>query len=220
MARPFFILSLLISSLFIPDRAGAKVIAEHVYLVPTPEADEKTLEYIKDNLPGSLPMSVKVMIDPRQNMPQDAHDPSRNQYNAETALDDIARRVTLVTVNERALIVTDVDLYAQDLNFVYGLSNAKKGVCIISSARLKNEFYGLKPDSKLFLARALKEAIHELGHSWGLIHCSNPKCVMFFSNAISDTDRKRSAFCRDCRDKLRRRYEQPLLGSSLIKGVM
>jgi archaemetzincin len=59
----------------------------------------------------------------------------------------------------------------------------------------------------------MKEAIHELGHSYGLAHCSRPKCVMFFSNSLQDTDRKRSAFCVDCRMKLDKRYDNgPLFG--------
>jgi len=50
--------------------------------------------------------------------------------------------------------------------------------------------------------RALKEAVHELGHLLGLPHCDNPRCIMFFSNTLADTDRKGPGFCPACRGKL------------------
>jgi len=51
-------------------------------------------------------------------------------------------------------------------------------------------------------ARAVKEAVHELGHTFGLDHCSDPRCVMHFSNMLADTDRKGREFCPSCRARL------------------
>jgi len=50
--------------------------------------------------------------------------------------------------------------------------------------------------------RAVKEAVHELGHTFGLDHCSDPRCVMHFSNMLADTDRKGREFCPSCRARL------------------
>ena len=76
-----------------------------------------------------------------------------------------------------------VDLYVADLNFVFGLADSHQKCAIISLARLQPEFFGQPGDPQLFRERALKEAIHELGHLRNLRHCSNPACVMFFSNS-------------------------------------
>lgn len=37
------------------------------------------------------------------------------------------------------------------------------------------------------------------GHTWGLAHCAAPRCVMFFSNTLHDTDAKGVEFCSACR---------------------
>nr|WP_243666411.1 matrixin family metalloprotease [Vulcanisaeta sp. JCM 16159] len=49
----------------------------------------------------------------------------------------------------------------------------------------------------------LKEVLHELGHSFGLDHCADPRCVMYFSNTIEDTDRKGPGYCQRCMARLR-----------------
>lgn len=99
------------------------------------------------------------------------------------------------------LLITDKDLYAAGLNFVFGL--AWRGIAIISSHRLNQDFYGYPPDRKLFLERIIKEAVHEVGHLHGLTHCGDKTCVMAFSNSILDTDIKSWRLCKRCLAKLR-----------------
>jgi archaemetzincin len=104
--------------------------------------------------------------------------------------------------DEVILGVTGVDLTAPGLNFVFGLADPRGRAAVISLARLFPEFYGQPRDPGRFKARAVTEAVHELGHLLGLGHCIDSACVMAFSNSLADTDRKGPGFCKPCREKL------------------
>ena len=121
-------------------------------------------------------------------------DPSRRKYISTCLLKSYP-------VLEITLFVTEHDLFADRLNFVFGEAELGGKRAIISLYRLKPEFYGMS-DGELFKGRVLKEAMHELGHVFGLPHCRNPNCVMYFSNSILDTDRKGWRYCELCREKL------------------
>ena len=130
-----------------------------------------------------------------------ALDPSRGQYLGRVFLPTLAtlRR----KLGAKAILgVTDLDLYEEGLNFIFGLANRSLGSAVISTRRLRNEFYGLPPDRDLLLERAVKEAMHELGHVFGLDHCPDRRCVMHFSNSIHDTDIKGPLYCPRCEGKL------------------
>jgi archaemetzincin len=75
---------------------------------------------------------------------------------------------------------------------------------VIALIRLYPKFYGLREDRGKFLQRVVKEAVHELGHTYGLGHCKDQRCVMAFSNSLADTDTKGQAFCQKCRSKLQK----------------
>jgi len=99
---------------------------------------------------------------------------------------------------DSVLGVTTRDLYVPGLNFVFGEAHCPGKIAAISLFRLNPKFYGQSADNQLFYERAVKEAVHEVGHMLGLLHCRNSSCVMFFSNSILDTDRKKSTFCEKC----------------------
>lgn len=106
----------------------------------------------------------------------------------------------------RILGVMDVDIFSKFLNFVFGVAdlprNESFGNALISVTRLRERFYRRTENTSLFEQRVLKEAIHELGHTFGLEHCKS-LCVMRFSNSLEDTDRKPHDFCERCLHKLK-----------------
>lgn len=169
-----------------------------IVLVPLGPVDPGTLEYLKSALPVQFHAAVRV--GEAMMVPGDAFDARRKQYNSSKILKHLFDARGDPT--QRWLGVTESDLFVPTLNFVFGEADPQQHIAVISLARLHEEFSRRKSDPALFHLRALKEAVHELGHSYGLIHCSNFRCVMFFSNSLADTDRKSSNFCEDHRRKL------------------
>jgi archaemetzincin len=103
----------------------------------------------------------------------------------------------------KIVVVCDIDAYSGDLNFVFGEAYKGGRIAAIYLPRLRQEFYSLKPNNLVFHERIVKEAIHELGHTFGLVHCTNKLCVMHFSNSLYDTDIKGKSFCSNCKNNVR-----------------
>jgi archaemetzincin len=128
--------------------------------------------------------------------PDYAYNERREQYLAVAVLAGLRKRGL---PGERVLGIADVDFYAPHLNFVFGQASVQGREAVIALPRLRQCFYGLPDEEELFLARVIKEAVHELGHTYGLGHCPDARCVMHFSNSLHDTDCKAHHFCVACR---------------------
>jgi archaemetzincin len=120
-------------------------------------------------------------------LPEDAYNPSRRQYHSTVLLDGLATHKREEWF--RLLGMADVDLYAPDLNFVFGEADTDRGVAVFSVARLRTM------NRDRFVHRAATEAVHELDHTYGLRHCRESRCVMWFSNTLEESDRKGTRFC-------------------------
>jgi archaemetzincin len=129
-----------------------------------------------------------------------AYNPEREQYYSSAILERLPEIGSQAC--ERILGIVDVDLYVPDLNFVFGEADMVEKTAVLSTKRLRPEYYGLPEDEELLQERTLKESVHELGHTYGLRHCPDKKCVMHFSNSLRDTDIKSSSFCENCKKKL------------------
>jgi archaemetzincin len=138
---------------------------------------------------------------PRIPLPGSAFDASRGQHLSTAILQTLAAAKRPDW--ERLLGVADVDLYVPDLNFVFGEADARRGVAVFSLARLGDA------DERLAARRAATEAIHELGHTYGLGHCSRSDCVMWFSNTLAESDRKGVRFCPEHEKELARNRPLP-----------
>lgn len=134
---------------------------------------------------------------------EDAYDVGRKQYYSTRLLE---RLLTYRAGTDTKLLgVADVDLFMPPLSFVFGEAQFNNSAAIISIYRLRQEFYGLPEDADLLYHRCEKEAIHELGHCFGLIHCKDYRCVMYLSYSVEDIDLKSSFFCEKCRELLHKR---------------
>jgi archaemetzincin len=94
--------------------------------------------------------------------------------------------------------ITERDLFIPMLTFVFGQAQLGGRFAVVSLARLRQEFYGMPADPELFLGRATKEVVHELGHTLGLAHCAEKTCAMSLSTDIRQVDGKTAAYCGAC----------------------
>jgi len=131
-----------------------------------------------------------------------AFDAARNQYASIPVLEMLLRRCPEDA--HKLLAVTGRDLFIPVLTFVFGHAQLGGRVGVISLARLRQEFYGLAPDRETFLERAYKEALHETGHMFGLVHCAERECGMSLATTGRQIDLKEDAFCAACGARLQR----------------
>lgn len=171
---------------------------KRILIVSIGDGDSDILRNIANALEKAF--HCKIELGKKMLIPGDSYNSKRKQYHSTIILKKI--QADKPKSFDRMLGITDVDLYVPGLNFVFGEADVFSGVTVISLTRLRQEFYGLKPDNRLLRERAIKEAIHEISHTYGLGHCSNPKCIMHFSNSLKDTDIKGPGFCNICKNML------------------
>lgn len=170
-----------------------------ITLVPVGLAEEELLSRVGGALTEVFRRQVEVAA-PLPH-PDYAYNERRQQYLAGAVLAQL-RKCKLP--GERVLAIVGVDLYAPNLNFVFGQASVQGREAVIALPRLRQSFYGLPEEEELFLARTIKEAVHELGHTYGLGHCPDARCVMHFSNCLHDTDFKSQCFCVACQVRIPR----------------
>jgi archaemetzincin len=147
---------------------------------PAGEIVQLTVDLWNEGVQATLGESIAL--------PLRAYDRGRDQYRVEELLAAV-RELN----GRRVLGVTSRDVYAEGLDFAFGLADSAGLAAVISFFRLR-----LRVDEATFRARALKEAIHQLGHTFGLGHCGNRRCVMYAETSPEDIDRKSNRLCETC----------------------
>lgn len=132
--------------------------------------------------------------------PSYAFDPARQQYYSTQILAELAARP--LAKGTRLLGIVSSDLFIPILTFVFGEAQLQGACAVVSTFRLRQEFYGLPSNLALLHERLLKESAHELGHTLGMPHCDDYSCVMAPSHGVEWIDLKRSSFCQSCRMKM------------------
>ncbi len=165
-----------------------------ICIQPVGKVKTSIIELLKELL---RTVFIKVRVLPPLDPGSEFYNPERSQYRADKILSMLDTSCSIT------LGVTEEDIYAPSMNFVFGQAEINGKRALISTKRLDQQFYGFPPDEKLFRIRIIKEAMHEIGHVLGLNHCPNTICVMYFSNSITDTDRKDWRYCPACETKLR-----------------
>jgi len=141
-------------------------------------------------------LMATVRILPALPVPPESFEARRNQYYSTRILKEMLGEVPQDAL--KLLGVTDKDLCIPILTYVFGEAQVGGTAAVVSLARLRQEHYGLAPDRPLLLERLRKESLHELGHTFGLVHCPLRECVMYLSNTVVDVDTRGRDFCTGC----------------------
>ena len=124
-----------------------------------------------------------------------ALDQNRQQYHSTLILDQLAANTPQDFL--KTLAVAQVDLFIPILTHVYGEAQLGGAACIVSTFRLNEGRSGINISQK-YIDRIVKEAIHELGHTFNLRHCPEQTCIMHYCRNEEDVDRKSDQLCRYC----------------------
>ena len=141
-----------------------------------------------------------VVVEPIEFDHSYAYHPERHQYHSSQIL--LGVKNLIPTDQDKVLAVTDLDLFIPILTFVFGEAQLDGPTAVISTFRLRPEYYGLPKNSELVLDRMIKESVHEIGHTFGLVHCWNSGCVLNVSTYVEEIDLKNAEFCPDCKKQL------------------
>ena len=167
-------------------------------LMPVGRVDRALLEPLAEDLTRCLRVACAIQPDGLE--AEFAFNPLRRQYHSTEILKKILQRPA--SEAWRVLGVTEMDLYIPVLTFVFGEAQLSAVGAVVSTHRLRQEFYGMPTDPELLRERLLKESLHELGHTYGLRHCPDYSCVMSASNGVERIDLKRAEFCPACAQAL------------------
>lgn len=168
---------------------------QNIKLISFGYFDTNFLKKIEQNIRSEYSSDIKI-VDGRMDLTR-FYDTERRQYNGNLLINEIENN--FASDKYKTIGLFNIDLFIPIFTYIFGQAflNGRSG--IVSIYRLSNEKYGIKEDPKLLIDRFSKEIIHELGHTFGLIHCLSPDCVMRSGTYVEDIDQKGIKLCDNCR---------------------
>jgi len=169
---------------------------ETVWLWWIGEGEERRgdLEHVRMHVERAFGAAARIRVPPGR--PDGSLDARRGQHSSARLLAWLLRHGR---PGEKLLGITDVDLFIPILTFVFGEAQLGGDAAVVSTARLLDP---ASRDRRVLVERLAKEAVHELGHALGLVHCAEQACAMSRSASVREVDLKSGALCRDCAVRL------------------
>jgi len=166
-----------------------------VWWIGEGEEDRELMEHVRRELARVFASPVFLWEDPER--PSHAFDAKRKQWQTAPILKWLVERGP---DGGKVLGVTDRDLFIPILTYVFGEAQLNGRAAVVSLARLVDDV--TDRGRWLLFERSAKEAVHEVGHAFGLLHCHVEGCVMGRSPAVREVDEKSRDLCDDCRGVL------------------
>ncbi len=165
-----------------------------IAVVPVGCSDRDILDAVRNEI-SRLFQYPTVVVPFNQDL-SFAFDPDRKQYHSTVIMEKLSPRIPRHA--EKAIAIVEVDLFIPILTHVYGEAQMGGKMCIVSTHRLKDVLTPLDRN-RIYAQRIVKEAIHELGHTFGLRHCPDKGCIMHYCRTLMDVDQKSDQLCRYCK---------------------
>jgi len=166
-----------------------------IYIQPIDNVNKTYINTIKSSLESFY--NIKCIINTPISGTKDIHAKIRtNRYDAQKMLDKYQTSNHTVLVTEKDICYTKTP--SQPEWGIFGLAKRNSNICVVSVYRLKHI------SKNLVLERINKISIHEVGHNFGLDHCTNnSKCLMSSAKGtIKQIDQESTYFCDICKSKL------------------
>jgi len=169
-----------------------------IIIVLLSEIDTHFTDALRQNIEKTFnhPVEVRNKI----NSLEYAYDPIRDQYKSPFLLSRLKR--VKRSPGDKIMGVADVDLYSPGYDFVYGEADVNAGVATLSINRLITGEQDIPSNLNLYIDRIIREATHEIGHLYGLVHCSDQKCVMRTCTCVPEVDAAGGGLCNTCMENL------------------
>jgi archaemetzincin len=171
-------------------------------LVPIGSLPSQALDWIENVAAEWFPLPTRRL--PAIAIPDRAFDARRGQYQSVEFMKMLAQCAPRDAF--RVLGITDVDLSIPMLSFLFGQAQFEGSIAVVSMCRLHQEFYGLPAQEALLRERTVKEVLHELGHTFGLVHCLDSTCAMSLATHVELVDSKMEKYCARCGTHLAQRF--------------
>ena len=172
---------------------------QNITLISFGYNDRNFLEKLAENINREFSVHIKI-IEGHMDISK-YYDPARRQYDA----NELLKKVDSIFASDmnKTIGLFNIDIFIPIFTYIFGQAFLNGRTGIVSDYRLSNERYGIESDKNLLIERFSKEIIHELGHTFGLIHCHIPDCVMRSGTYVEDIDQKNASLCPKCRKQLK-----------------
>lgn len=174
----------------------------HLWWIGADAPDDGLLDVVRQQIERTF--GVRARLYRHADRPVHAFDHRRGQHSSTEILRWLVERAH---PDGRVLAMTDADLFIPILTFVYGEAQLGGSAAVVSTARLWPD-PNVRLDQVLLRDRIIKECVHELGHTFGLLHCEQSRCVMSRSVSIADVDAKLPVLCVDCHERYREQQHE------------